>query len=238
MRFLCLLLLMMACSPASSNHERKMIDTSIQQRTEMVEEQIIRRGVKDPDVLRAMKVVPRHRFVPENFRAEAYADYPLPIGEGQTISQPYIVARMTELLHVNKGDRVLEVGTGSGYQAAILAEMGVEVYTIEILPSLARHAKEILASLNYPNVTVLVGDGYKGYPEAAPYDGIIVTAASPKIPEPLLQQLKVGKRMVIPVGRYVQELKVVTKEEGDAMVQDVIPVRFVPMIGEVERTEE
>lgn len=225
---------LIACSPAPAK-EDIMMATYSKQRKQMVAEQIIQRGVRDEAVLKAMDTVARHLFVPEQYRHEAYADYPLPIGEGQTISQPYIVARMTELLQLNPGDKVLEIGTGSGYQAAVLAEMGVEVHTIEILPSLAEKAKKVLEEMGYDRVRVLVGDGYRGYPEAAPYDGIIVTAAPAKIPEPLLEQLKNGGRMVIPVGKYVQELKVVIKGEDGVIVQDVIPVRFVPMVGEVEK---
>lgn len=208
-----------------------------QLRLRMVKEQIERRGVKDERVLEAMRKVPRHRFVPVSVQQEAYADYPLPIGHGQTISQPYIVAKMTELLQVKEGDKILEVGTGSGYQAAILAEMGAQVYTIEIIPDLAKKAEKNLQQLGYDKVHVLVGDGYKGYPPEAPYDGVIVTAAPPRIPEPLIEQLKTGGRMVVPVGRYVQELKLLEKTEEGISVVDVLPVRFVPMVGEVEKEE-
>jgi len=204
-------------------------------RAEMVRTQIEARGVKDPNVLAAMRSVPRHLFVPSEWRSQAYADHPLPIGEGQTISQPYIVGLMSELLGVGAGDRVLEIGTGSGYQAAVLAAMGCEVYTIEIRPSLAQEAQARLAQMGATNVHVRSGDGYQGWPEAAPFAGIIVTAAPDRIPEPLLEQLAPGGSMVIPVGSFYQQLKVITRTESGFKERDVIPVRFVPMTGEVER---
>lgn len=204
-------------------------------RAEMVRTQIEARGVKDASVLRAMRTVPRHLFVPADLRAQAYADHPLPIGEGQTISQPYIVGLMSELLGVGAGDRVLEIGTGSGYQAAVLAAMGCEVYTIEIRPSLAQEAQTRLDELGVGRVRVRSGDGYQGWPEAAPFAGIIVTAAPDRIPEPLLDQLAMGGSMVIPVGSFYQQLKVITRTEAGLQERNVIPVRFVPMTGEVER---
>jgi protein-L-isoaspartate(D-aspartate) O-methyltransferase len=205
-------------------------------RNEMVATQIAARGVRDENVLKALRTVPRHVFVPPDVRTEAYADHPLPIGEGQTISQPYIVGLMTELLEVKPGDKVLEVGTGSGYQAAVLATIGCDVYTIEIREPLAREAQQRLESLGIKNVHVRTGDGYAGWPEAAPFAGIIVTAAPERIPQPLLDQLKVGGHMVIPVGAFYQQLKVITRGAGnDFPARDVIPVRFVPMTGEVER---
>lgn len=204
-------------------------------REAMVTQQIAARGVRSEAVLSAMRGVPRHLFVPEDLRAEAYADHPLPIGEGQTISQPYIVGLMSELLEVKAGDKVLEIGTGSGYQAAVLAAMGCEVYTIEIRASLAALAETRLKELGYPNVHVRAGDGYAGWPEAGPFRGIIVTAAPERIPEPLLQQLAVGGKLVIPVGAYYQQLKVVTREPQGFSEKDVLPVRFVPMTGKVER---
>lgn len=204
-------------------------------RAAMVKNQIAARGVKDERVLEALRNVPRHLFVPPEFAAQAYEDHPLPIGEGQTISQPYIVGLMTELLQVKPGDKVLEVGTGSGYQAAVLAAMGCQVYTIEIRPSLAAQAAERLKRLGYANVHVRVGDGYRGWPEEAPFAGIVVTAAPERIPEPLLQQLAPGGHLVIPVGSFYQQLKVITKETEGFSERDVIPVRFVPMAGEVER---
>lgn len=204
-------------------------------RAEMVRTQIAARGVKDPRVLEAMRTVPRHLFVPAEVRGQAYADHPLPIGEGQTISQPYIVGLMSELLAVGPGAKVLEIGTGSGYQAAVLAAMGCEVYTVEIRPTLARQAEERLRKLGVSGVHVRAGDGYQGWPEAAPFAGIIVTAAPDRIPEPLLNQLAPGASLVIPVGSFYQQLKVITRTPDGFSERDVIPVRFVPMTGEVER---
>ncbi|APF17424.1 protein-L-isoaspartate(D-aspartate) O-methyltransferase [Caldithrix abyssi] len=206
-------------------------------RKQMVEQQIIARGVKDPAVIRAMESVPRHLFVPESEMAYAYLDEPRPIGHGQTISQPYIVAFMTEQLHLKPTDRVLEIGTGSGYQAAVLAEIVDSVYTIEIVPELARIARERLQELGYDNVQVKQGDGYNGWPEKAPFDAIIVTAAPPNIPPPLLEQLKIGGVMVLPVGEYVQELVVVQKSEEGISMRNVLPVRFVPMTGKVQQSK-
>jgi protein-L-isoaspartate(D-aspartate) O-methyltransferase len=204
-------------------------------RDRMVDTQIAARGVKDACVLRAMREVPRERFVPEPLRAVAFADGPLAIGQGQTISQPYIVALMTELARPAPDQRVLEVGTGSGYQAAVLAACFREVYTIEILPELGRRAEALLKQLGIAHVHVRVGDGYDGWPEAAPFDAIVVTAAPDAIPQPLLDQLKVGGRLVIPVGTYDQELVVVTRTTNGFRRESVIPVRFVPMTGKAER---
>jgi len=201
-------------------------------REKMVESQIKSRGVRDPRVLSAMLKVERHLFVPKEFRNSAYSDQPLPIGEGQTISQPYIVALMTELLELKGGERVLEVGTGSGYQAAILAELAAEVYTIEIVEKLASSAKKVLLESGYQNIKVKAGDGYLGWPEAAPFDAIIVTCAPDHIPEPLLDQLKEKGRMVVPVGTYSQELKKIVKKSGKIETTDITPVIFVPMTGE------
>jgi protein-L-isoaspartate(D-aspartate) O-methyltransferase len=201
-------------------------------REKMVENQIKARGVKDLRVLSAMSKVERHLFVPKEYQASAYADQPLPIGEGQTISQPYIVALMTDLLELKRGEKVLEVGTGSGYQAAILGELAKEVYTIEIVESLALSARNLLRELGYQNITVKAGDGYLGWPEVGPFDGIIVTCAPDHIPKPLLDQLKEGGRMVVPVGTYSQALKKITKRSGKIETTDVIPVVFVPMTGE------
>jgi protein-L-isoaspartate(D-aspartate) O-methyltransferase len=202
-------------------------------REEMVDGQIAARGVRDEATLRAMKKVPRHRFVPEGLAGQAYDDHPLPIGHGQTISQPYIVGFMTEALGLQGGERVLEVGTGSGYQAAVLAEIADRVYTIEIVAPLAEEARVRLKELGYDNVEVRAGDGYQGWPEAAPFDAIMVTAAAPRIPEPLRQQLRDGGRLILPVGDEWQELVVVTRT-GDAFEEKrVLPVRFVPMTGTV-----
>ena len=205
------------------------------QREQMVSRQIEARGVKDSLVLESMRSVPRHLFVPESTRDAAYADSPLPIGDSQTISQPYIVALMSELLEVEAGQRVLEIGTGSGYQAAVLAAMGVEVNSIEIRPRLCERAAATLEELGYSAVNVRCGDGYGGWPEDAPFDGIIVTAAPEWVPDPLLEQLAEGANMVIPVGDFYQELKVFTRTADGFEERSVIPVRFVPMTGEVER---
>jgi len=188
--------------------------------------------VTDPRVLAAMRAVPRHRFVTSEYVDEAYDDHPLPIGEGQTISQPYIVGLMTELAALDPGGRVLEVGTGSGYQAAVLAEVAGEVWSIEILEPLARRATETLRALGYGRVHVRAGDGYLGWPEAATFDAIVVTAAPDHVPRPLLEQLSVGGRLVIPVGEGVQELLVITRTPAGPVRRSVVPVRFVPMTGE------
>ena len=204
----------------------------------MVETQIRARGVKDPRVLAAMLKVERHLFVPKDLHPTAYSDQPLPIGEGQTISQPYIVALMTELLDLKGGEKVLEVGTGSGYQAAILAELAKEVYTIEIVEKLATSAEKLLLDLGYTNIKVRAGDGYLGWPESAPFDAIIVTCAPDHIPRPLMDQLKEGGRMVIPVGESTQELKKIVKRGGKLETTNVIPVIFVPMTGEGVKQKE
>ena len=191
--------------------------------------------MRDARVLEAMRKVPRHRFMPESQRAHAYDDRPLPIAHGQTISQPYIVALMSELADVKPGDTVLEVGTGSGYQAAVLAEMGVKVFSIEIIEPLAKQATATLSELGYGNkVEVRHGDGYAGWPGRAPFDAVIVTAAPPKIPKPLKQQLKVGGRLVIPVGKHYQSLIRVTRTKDGFREESVIPVRFVPMTGKAQ----
>jgi len=200
-------------------------------RLRMVREQIEARGVREPRVLAAMRRVPRHEFVPARWRASAYEDHPLPIGDGQTISQPYIVAVMTELAALDERARVLEVGTGSGYQAAVLAEVAGEVYTIEIVASLATTAARTLARLGYGAVHVRHGDGYLGWPSAAPFDAILVTAAAPEVPPRLLEQLKEGGRLVIPVGAASQELQVHRRTASGVEVRRVFPVQFVPMTG-------
>lgn len=203
-------------------------------RAEMVVRQIAARGVGDPRVLAAMAAVPRHEFIAADLRGLAYADRPLPIEHQQTISQPYIVALMTELARVGERARVLEVGTGSGYQAAVLAQMGADVYSIEIIEPLARSAAATLARLGYDRVHVRYGDGYRGWPEEAPFDAILVTAAPPRIPEPLREQLAVGGRLIVPVGTRSQELLVVERTADGFTETNVLPVRFVPMTGEVQ----
>jgi protein-L-isoaspartate(D-aspartate) O-methyltransferase len=196
----------------------------------MVEDQLVRRGIHDSRVLAAMRKVPREEFVPLAYRSEAYEDRPLPLGEEETISQPYMVALMSEQLRLQPNERALEIGTGSGYQAAILAELGAEVYTIEIDERLAKEAEERLRRLGYKNVHVNAGDGYKGWPEHAPFDAIIVTCALDHVPRPLTEQLKERGRMMIPVGeRGAQELYLVEKENGELKRQSVLPVVFVPM---------
>jgi protein-L-isoaspartate(D-aspartate) O-methyltransferase len=192
----------------------------------------------DPAVRAALLAVPRHAFVPPGQRAQAYADHPLPIGRGQTISQPYIVAIMSQLLRASTGERVLELGTGCGYQAAVLAAMGLDVYTIEIVPELAAAARMRLTELRYDRVQVRTGDGWHGWPEAAPFDAIIVTAAAPRVPQPLLEQLKPGGRLVIPVGEpdRIQQLAVYVKGPSGAVEwQYLLPVRFVPVTGDLGR---
>ncbi len=202
-------------------------------RLEMVEHQIQARGVKDPLVLAAMRKVPRHLFVPKEYEESAYDDRPLPIGHGQTISQPYMVASMTEALELEGGEKVLEVGAGSGYQAAILAEIADSVISIERVADLASKAASILENLGYSNVKVVVGDGTKGYEPDAPYDAIIVTAGAPEVPPPLVEQLNDGGRLVIPVGNsFQQTLKKVTKRGNKTKVEDLEPCVFVPLIGE------
>jgi len=218
--------LALASAPAAAQ------DQEARARALMVERQIVARGVRDTATLRAMRAVPRHRFVPDDVRSAAYDDSPLPIGLGQTISQPYIVAYMTEQLRLRRGGRVLEVGTGSGYQAAVLAEIVAEVYTIEIVPQLALEAAARLRRLGYAGVRTRTGDGYDGWPDAAPFDAIIVTAAAGFVPPPLVEQLRPGGRMIIPVGETgsVQELMVVEKAaDGRTTTRTLIPVRFVPL---------
>jgi len=212
-------------------------NTEIEKRWQMVENQIISRGIQDSKLIQAMITIPRHKFIPENLREYAYGDNPIPIGMEQTISQPYIVALMTELLKLKEGEKVLEVGTGSGYQTAILAEMGCEVFTIEIVESLVEKARQVLESLGYKNIHHKIGDGYSGWPEYAPYDAIIVTAAPDHIPQPLIEQLKVNGRMVIPVGDQYQELILIKKREKGVEMKTVTPVRFVPMTGEAQRPQ-
>lgn len=202
-------------------------------REAMVRNQLVPRGIKDPRVLDAMRKVPRHLFVGSSLEHIAYDDKALPIAAGQTISQPYMVAVMTELLELKGGERVLEIGTGSGYQAAVLAGLAKEVFTIERIDSLGRTAEEIFRSLHYDNIRIKIGDGTLGWPEEAPFDGVIITAASPKIPEPLMEQLAVGGTLVIPVGsRYSQQLLRIRKTRDGIREEYHTPCVFVPLIGE------
>jgi len=197
------------------------------------------RAITNGRVLTAMRKVPRHEFVPEQYRSHAYGDGPLPIGYGQTISQPYVVAFMTEQLAPKSTDRVLEIGTGSGYQAAVLAELVSEVYTVEIVEPLARRAETDLRRLGYTNVTVRAGDGYKGWPEAAPFDAIIVTCAPENVPQPLVEQLKDGGRMIIPIGPSGNQELVLLRKQGTRLEKRAtLPVRFVPMTGEAQKKSE
>jgi len=200
-------------------------------RERMIKTQIESRGIKDLAVLAAMRKVERHLFVPKSYTSSAYNDHPLPIGEGQTISQPYIVALMTEVLKLKQSDKVLEIGTGSGYQAAILGELCDSVYTIEIVDVLGKRSAKLLHELGYDNVRVMVGDGYKGWPMYAPFDAIIVTCSPTQIPVPLQEQLAEGGRMVIPVGeRLAQKLVLLTKKGGKLRQDHIVSVRFVPMV--------
>ena len=216
-----------------------MIRDAARRRHRMVEEQLRRRGIVDRQVLAAMESVPRHRFLKQKDRWAAYDDEPIVIGLGQTISQPYMVARMTELLELDATSRVLEVGTGSGYQAAVLAELAAEVWTLERHPELADRARPLLDDLGYRNVHVLVGDGSLGLPEQAPFDAIIVTAAAPRVPAPLLDQLADGGRFVIPVGdRGVQQLRLIRRRDHEFVETDVLACRFVPLVGLAAYPEE
>jgi protein-L-isoaspartate(D-aspartate) O-methyltransferase len=234
-----LLLLMQACSGSNGNGEEPggvSHDELAYERVRMVEVQIAGRGIRDERVLEAMRRVPRHRFAPELDPARAYEDRPHPIGHGQTISQPYIVALMSEAARLEPPCKVLEVGTGSGYQAAVLAEMGCTVYSIEIVEPLARQSREILAAEGYgERVSVRAGDGYHGWPDQAPFDAVIVTAAAPRLPSPLLEQLSVGGRLVIPVGDIWQVLEVHRRTVEGYERRELSDVRFVPMTGEIRR---
>ncbi len=221
----------MAFSWGKSKKDEPVADETTAARMSMVKYQIERRGISDPSVLEAMRKVPRHLFVPPEARGSAYGDYPLPIGQGQTISQPNIVALMTSVIEPRQGMKVLEIGTGSGYQAAVLAECVDRVYTIEIVPELGQQAASLLERLGYDTVHVRVGDGFDGWPDEAPFDAVVVTAAPDEIPQPLLDQLAVGGRLVIPVGVYAQELVLVTRTERGYDRKKVTDVRFVPMTG-------
>jgi protein-L-isoaspartate(D-aspartate) O-methyltransferase len=219
------------CSETTSSQKTELAA----QRETMVREQIAGRGITDSATLHAMRAVPRHEFLPLRLRSEAYADYPLPIGHGQTISQPYIVAFMTEAIRPEPGDKILEIGAGSGYQAAVLAHTGAEVYTVEIIEPLAEMARQNLERLGYKSARVMHGDGFRGWPEHAPFDAIVVACAPDKIPSNLVAQLKDGGRMVIPVGGGMeQELILLRKSGGVIENHSVLPVRFVPMTGEAE----
>lgn len=226
--------------PLRPAHKHRAFTERVQERARMADWQIEARGIKDPNVLTAMRVVPRHAFVRQTEDRYAYADYPLPIGYDQTISQPYIVAFMTEALKLNANSKILEIGTGSGYQAAVCAEIGREVYTIEIVQELAESAEKRLKELGYANVFVKAGDGYFGWPQHAPFDAIIGTAAADHIPEPLIEQLKPGGRMILPYGGTAdfQYLVLITKDrQGNLQKSNVMPVRFVPMTGEVQKAQ-
>ena len=206
----------------------------INKRNDMVNNQIIARNIRDRNLIEAFLNVPRHIFIPEKYMQFAYNDGPLPIGYDQTISQPYIVALMTELLELNKGDKVLEIGTGSGYQAAILYAMGCEVYTVEIIEPLGKKASKILESIGYDKINCKIGDGYEGWEEYAPFDRIIVTAAPHDIPQPLIDQLIIDGKMVMPVENDHQNLKLIKKTKEKLLIKNVGPVMFVPMTGEAQ----
>ena len=212
-------------------------DPQLALRRAMVETQLAGRDITDRRVLLAMEKVPRHLFVPRILWSQAYADYPLPIDHDQTISQPYIVAFMSQVLQLDGTERVLEVGTGSGYQAAVLAELCREVHTIEIIPELSQGASKTLKQLGYSNVHLRVGDGWAGWPEKAPFDAIMVTAAPPRIPQPLIDQLSEGGRMILPVGDLYQDLVLVEKTPEGVTRQKVLPVRFVPMTGQAQKRD-
>ena len=220
--------------PSGGDSQSMEKDSFTGKREAMVRGQIEARGIKDPSTLAAMRTVPRHEFVSPRLRHSAYEDYPLPIGLDQTISQPYIVAFMTEALMIGPGDRVLAVGTGSGYQAAVLGEITEEVFSIEILCELEERARRDLDRLGYRHVKTMCGDGYQGWPDHAPFDAVVVTAAPEHVPQPLIDQLKVGGRLVIPVGSHYQELIRITRTDDDVARERLLGVRFVPMTGEAE----
>lgn len=238
----CAALVVMACrsetQPPPPVRSEKQVerDPRAAERARMVAESIEARGIRDPRLLEAMRRVQRHELVPPEVRHRAYEDRPLPIGHDVTISQPFIVAAMTEAAQVERGERVLEVGTGSGYQAAVLAELGADVYSIEIIEPIAKRAATDLVRLGYDKIQLRIGDGYRGWPEAGPFDAIIVTAAPPQVPKPLVQQLAVGGRLVIPVGvDPAQQLQVIVRGKDGTTTETLMDVRFVPMTGEAER---
>jgi protein-L-isoaspartate(D-aspartate) O-methyltransferase len=236
MRIVAQYLLFAAIATTGCGQQTPTVAELAAQRQRMVEQQLKPRGIKDERVLAAMAKVPREEFVPADVRPSAYEDGPLPIGYDQTISQPYVVAFMTEQLRPKQSNRVLEIGSGSGYQAAILAELVAEIYTIEIVEPLAKSAEATLQRLGYSNVHLKVADGYKGWPEEAPFDAIIVTCAPEKVPQPLVDQLKDGGRMVIPVGeRFAQQLYLLEKKNGQLKESVTLPVRFVPMLREAQK---
>lgn len=236
-RILAVVVAALACQAREPQSAQDVVDPA-QARSRMVNEQLRKRNIRDERVLEVMSRVPRHLFVPEAQRADAYGDYPLPIGHGQTISQPYIVAFMTEALRVQPDHRVLEIGTGSGYQAAVLAELVREVYTIEIVRPLGESARKTLESLGYRNVHVRIGDGYRGWPEHSPFDRIMVTAAPEAVPPALVEQLALGGLMAVPVGSVAQELRILRKNRDGLELLDTMPVRFVPMVkGDIKAPE-
>jgi len=234
---LSLFLFGLSSSPELINNNSKDSDMFLKLRSDMVRDQLAKRGIKDDLVLKAMGKIPRHLFVAKSLSGKAYNDHPLPIGEGQTISQPYVVALMTEALGLRLTDRVLEIGTGSGYQAAVLAELVSEVYSIEIIESLERDASKLLSGLGYSNVKTKYADGYFGWEEHAPFDAIIITASANHVPPPLIKQLKEGGRLIIPLGStlYFQTLTLIKKARGELEVEQMGGVAFVPMTGETQR---
>ena len=234
---LSLSLLALSRHPSNDNTDGSNPDITKIQRESMVEDQLVSRGIKDRHVLDAMRKIPRHLFVDDSMRSRAYNDHPLPIGEGQTISQPYVVAWMTEALNLKPSDRVLEIGTGSGYQAAVLAELVKEVYSIEIRERLKTKASRLLNELGYKNVKTRYADGYFGWKEYAPFDAIIITASPNHIPPPLIKQLNEGGKLIVPLGStlYYQTLTLVTKKDGELYVEQMGGVSFVPMTGEARK---